>query len=121
MALASSDAPSVLLRAMAALGMPRANVTVTLAMMPFRITLALIPARMHPYEPLTTDAHVSVLPAASALAPATAATEEISADAYASVHCSPAGSLPDVEVNAIFRTAVSPELIVADESASVPA
>jgi len=93
-------------------------VTVITAAIPFCIGDSFIPDSRHVSDP-ALEKQLMVLPAAVALAPGTALTEETLPAEYVSVHWSAAGSLPAGEFNDKFSATVPPGAAVPDERASV--
>lgn len=63
------------------------------------------------------EAQVKLLPAAVPAVPTVALIAVISEVAYVNIHCTPAGSLPEGEVNVRLSVAGPPEAAVADDNA----
>ena len=93
----------------------RLVVTVTTAIVPLGITVALKPARTQTYEP-AVSLHATDFPAALALGPATAVTAVRSVAGKTSAHCSAAGSAPVGEDSVRLSDVVPPWSVAADES-----
>lgn len=110
---ASASAPSAFDMATVVVGALGASVIWMSAATPDVIVFALRPVRMQVYDPATPP-HEAVLPAAVATAPGVTDINETWLDGYVSVHCKPAGAVPETE-RVSESVTVAPGLAVADE------
>src|SRR4051812_33788831 len=115
---ASADAGLPTASAAVVAAIPGRTVTVAVATTPLEIMVAFTPNKMQSTHP-ALFAHVSVLPAAVAAAPATKVTELTEDIGYVSRHCMPAGNAPPVGVAVRSTFTTPPGCVVADPSESV--